>query len=480
RRQHHIHSTKTGPRLHRGCEVPNWIISMTQQQNKKELDTRMDELEAQVPKRRTPIDFATFETTVKKWLLLKDEGILRILVATIIANKLKGDPVWLLIVCASGGSKTELLRGLNKIPNIYNLSDLTPQTFLSGQKGEDGSLLNHIDPNNTIMVMKDFTTVLTMHRDKRQEILGQLREIYDGYIKKAFGTGKVKDWTGKMGFIAGVTTVIDRFQTIHQVLGERFIQYHLVHDDALTLARRSMSNTGDEAQMREEIQDAFADYIAGVKVPDTNPDVSGTVKEKIVHLATLCARARSGIFREGYSREIEFVPDPELPTRFTKELAKIASALNLIDVSMQEENYQLVFKIGLDSIPQMRRAIVKKMRLDEEYEASKISAMVGYPLTPTRRALEELEALGLTKRRRDGNGLCDWWSFSDMAIELLENALPEAEKCRKRTVPDSSGDGFDEAVKFFDEVENKTSPETSEGGDGQEIGDTPPTQSLMI
>lgn len=427
-------------------------------QNDDKLEKKIKEIEEKIPEQRNPIDYKTLEEQVSKWLLLKDKGVLRILLATVIANKLKGDPVWLLIVCASGGSKTELLRGLNKIPNIYALSDLTPQTFLSGMKGDNASLLSRIDPYDTIMIMKDFTTVLTMHRDKRQEILGQLREIYDGYIKKAFGTGETKEWTGKLGFIAGVTTVIDRYQTVNQVLGERFIQYHLVHEDALTLARRSMSNTGDEVQMREEIQNVFADFMAGVVIPEKNPDVSEKVKNKVIHLATFCVRARSGVFREGYSREIEFVPDPELPTRFTKELMKLASALSLVDRRTDDQNYELIFKVGMDSIPQLRRLIISMMRFDEEYETSKVSNAVGYPMTSTRRALEELQALALVKRRRDGHGCTDWWSHTDHAIELLSEAIPESDLNKKRTVSDPSGDAFDEVVKIFGEAEQGTTP----------------------
>lgn len=432
------------------------------QQSDGQLEKKIQEIEKDMPAKRSPIDYVQLEQAVSKWLLLKDKDVLRILLATVIANKLSGDPVWLLIVCASGGSKTELLRGLNKIPNIYTLSDLTPQTFLSGQRGENTSLLSRIDPYDTIMIMKDFTTVLTMHRDKRQEILGQLREIYDGYIKKAFGTGEEKSWEGKLGFIAGVTTVIDRYQTIHQVLGERFIQYHLVHEDALTLARKSMENTGDEGEMREEIQNAFADYIAGVEIPEVNPDISETLKDKIVYLATFCVRARSGVFREGYSsRDIEFVPDPELPTRFTKELVQMASAISLVEERSDEENYELVFKLGMDSIPQLRRKIVAQMRFDEEYEVSTISTKVGYQPTTTRRALEELEALGLLKRRVGGSGLSDWWSFSDLAIELLSVAVPESELDNKRTIPDPSEDGLDQVTKFFDEAEQGTLPDLS-------------------
>jgi len=50
--------------------------------------------------------------------LINDKGIIKVLAATVIANKLSADPVWLFIVTASGGTKTELIRGLAKIDGI--------------------------------------------------------------------------------------------------------------------------------------------------------------------------------------------------------------------------------------------------------------------------------------------------------------------------------------------------------------------------
>lgn len=227
------------------------------------------------PEARTPIDLATLEETIHKWLLINDKGLIRVLVGTVVANKLKADPVWLFIIAAPGGSKTELIRGLNKVDKVYSISDLTPQTFLSGEKNnKTGSLLLRL-PFGTIFTYKDFTTVLTMHRDKQQAIISQLREIFDGYYRKEFGTGETKDWVGKIGFIAGVTTVIDRHHEIYSVLGERFVQYRPIQPDRIALAKKAISNSGGEDLMREEIQNAMADYISGIKIPEekiTAPD----------------------------------------------------------------------------------------------------------------------------------------------------------------------------------------------------------------
>jgi len=73
-------------------------------------------------------------------------------------------------------------------------------------------------------LLKDFTTVLSMHREKRAKILAQLREIHDGMFKRNFGTDETKIWKGRITIIAAVTPVLDRHISIFAALGERFLQ----------------------------------------------------------------------------------------------------------------------------------------------------------------------------------------------------------------------------------------------------------------
>jgi hypothetical protein len=363
---------------------------------------------------------------IDKWLLIADRCLVKVLVATVIANKLKGDPVWLFLVTASGGTKTELIRGLSKIDGIYQLSDLTPQSFLSGEKSnKNASLLLRLR-NDVILTLKDFTTVLTMHRDKRHVILSQLREIYDGEYRKEFGTGETKEWKGKLGFIAGVTPIIDTHYSIYQTLGERFIQYRPIQASPIEISKRAMGNSGYESEMREEIQDAFADFISGIKIPIEKIDLPSELKEKIAYLSSFCARARSGIVRDGYStREIQLIPEPELPTRLSKQLAILCSALFLIGGEFAKEDYELIFKVGMDSLPQNRRLIIARLSESNDYlETKNIAMEIGYPTNTTRRILEDLHGLGLLERASLGKGYADRWIINEKTREFLENAKP--------------------------------------------------------
>ena len=101
----------------------------------------------------------------ERWLLLKDPYLLEVVLASVVANLLGGDPLWLLIVAPPSSAKTEIIRALSRVPCIYLLSNLTANTLLSGQKGKkDASLLPHL--SNKILAMKDFTTILTLHLKK--------------------------------------------------------------------------------------------------------------------------------------------------------------------------------------------------------------------------------------------------------------------------------------------------------------------------
>ena len=66
--------------------------------------------------------------TFEKWLYLPDPGAVEITLATIAANLLQGDPVWLLLVSASSTGKTELLNSVSQLPNRHSVGGLTNES----------------------------------------------------------------------------------------------------------------------------------------------------------------------------------------------------------------------------------------------------------------------------------------------------------------------------------------------------------------
>ena len=433
------------------------------------LENKIQEIEKSIPEPRTPISFEELERRVNRWLLIQDKSLLKVILGAVVANKLEGDPVWMFIVAAPGGTKTELIRGLAKIEGIYSISDLTPQTFLSGERGKTGSLLLRL-PYGTILTYKDFTTVLSMHRDKQQAIISQLREIFDGYYRKEFGTGETKTWEGKLGFIAGVTSVIDRHYEIYSVLGERFIQYRPIQAKDVDMAIRAIKNSGQEKAMREDIQNATADFLSSIHLPTEKVALPDDLQERIAYMAALCVRARSGVIRDGYStREIELIPEAELPTRLAKQLITLLIAVSLIDGQPPESNYELIWKVAMDSVPQKRRRVLEMLiTADRKLETAEVATKIGYPTNTTRRVLEDLHGLKLADREHEGQGHADKWQISEHARELLDRALPPTlrDTLTKLNIPESlpetSDDLLAEAEALFEAPIQDTLPEMSD------------------
>ena len=83
------------------------------------------------------------KTEIQQYQYLEDTGVIDVTLASIIANRLKlSDPVWLIIIGASSGGKSQILRPVSLTDSgfIHRVDDLTENTFLSGAKSKDGEI----------------------------------------------------------------------------------------------------------------------------------------------------------------------------------------------------------------------------------------------------------------------------------------------------------------------------------------------------
>jgi transcription initiation factor IIE alpha subunit len=138
-------------------------------------------------------------------------------------------------------------------------------------------------------------------------------------------------------------------------------------------------------------------------------------------------------------------------------------ALSLVRGNQSEEDYELIYKIGMDSLPKKRKRVLEMLfKATDELETADIAMEIGYPTNTTRRILEDLHGLGLANRQHEGKGYADNWSISDYTKNLLEKAKPDSlraekheEKEKNESIPEMSGE-VDELSKLFDEPESGT------------------------
>ncbi len=345
--------------------------------------------------------------------------------AGVIANRMDADPLWLFLVAPPSSGKTEMLRALSEVPDVHPLSALTPQTFASGfeRKGVETSLLPKI--TGKTLVMKDFTTVLTLHRDARAEILAQLREIYDGAYRKEWGNGKTLDWRGKVGLLAGVTGVIDRESALTAVLGERFVMYRVPTAPRRELAQRAIAQgrTYERAQ-REALCRLVADYLDSL-LP-VAPPVPPEMVAGIVALADFASRARSPVIFNQRG-DVELMPGVEAPGRLAKQFFLLGQALAVVraEPEMSLATYLTVMQVAHDTVPAPRQAALAVVLAKDggTVTTTDVALATRYPTSTARRYLQELECVGLVERSVAGAGRADEWSPSEDLLALREDLL---------------------------------------------------------
>lgn len=353
----------------------------------------------------------------RKWMHMPSDEVLRVMFGTIFANKIQGEPIWLFLVAPPGGSKSELLMSLRH-SSVETTTSITPHTLISGVKfqgNNDPSLLPKL--NNRILVIKDFTTILSMHFSHRDEIFGILRDCYDGKTEKHFGMGYKRSYVSRFGILAGVTPKIEEFGSIHQSLGERFLKYRLdTGEKATTEAdriRRALSNINKEGEMREELMQ-IASKVLSMPLPDPLPTIPEGIFEQIVNLAQTCAMMRGVVSRNQYTQQVAYKPATEVGTRLAKQIAKLAVgvAVYLQKPEVDLETYSLVARVAMDTAPDIVEEIVRvlwvKCPNPEDVMTSRdISAVTRLPQGTCLRILQDLELLRLVDRRGQG-GKYEW------------------------------------------------------------------------
>jgi hypothetical protein len=389
--------------------------------------------------RSTPNAIQDVVAVFRRWLHLPDPSILYATLGAIAANYMEGDPTWLMLIGPPGSGKTEALNSLRALPRVHAAATITEPALLSGVSQKDksreskGGLLREVGEFG-LLILKDFTSILSMHRDARGQLLSALREIYDGDWTRHLGTdgGKKLHWSGKLGLVAGCTPTIDNHHAVTSAMGERFLYFRLPETAAEEQATRALRNVGREGVMRRELEAAVSSLFAGFFRPeDAYQAITEQQTQRLVSLSTLVVRLRSAVERDGYKRDIELIPEPESPARFVTALRRLLAGMTAVGIP-PAECWSTVEKVGFDSTPALRRQIFELLAGEAaEMDTPAIATRINYPSTTARRALEELHAHKLLTRRSK-KGTPDRWQVTEWA-EIQYTSLTRG------TVPEKSG-----------------------------------------
>jgi hypothetical protein len=329
--------------------------------------------------------------TMSDWLFIpaEDRDMIDFILAVYRSHVIPGDPLWGLIIDASGGGKTELLRALRNRTDAYFLSKLTEKSLKSGYRDpksplKDPSLLPQLD--GKVLIIKDLSPLLSMRRESRSAIIGDFRDAYDGFSDDGYGNVGRVGYQSRFSFLAASTLAIERFDAVDQELGERFIKYRGRGVENRSKVRRAIQNVAKDDTQRTMIITAINDFLNGLE--DAIPtEVPTEIEERLIIVSDFIATARSAVSRDR-NHNLDYPPRPEVGTRLGKELTKLLIALaHVRNKSVPDmADFQTVCRVGEDCLPPNRLVILRSLLSGRSCEL---------PPTTAKHAKEDLHVLGI-------------------------------------------------------------------------------------
>lgn len=328
-----------------------------------------------------------------------DTDALDVVLAAVAAERLDGDPLWLLLISGSGNAKTETVQALDGIGATITSTISSPGALLSATSRKDvsadatGGLLRKIGGRG-VLVVKDVTSVLSMNRDMRAEVLAALREVYDGRWSRNVGTdgGRTLEWVGRIAVVGAVTTAWDSHHGVIASMGDRFVLVRMDSTQGRQEAgRRAIGNTGQEVRMRSDLAEAVAAVIAGMDY-QTAP-IDADVTDRLLAAADLVTLARTGVEYD-YRGDVISAHAPEMPTRFAKQLAQVYRGAIALGTDPTDA-VRLAIRCARDSMPPLRLAIVDDVAANPASTTSEVRKRLGLPRATVDRQLQALHMLGV-------------------------------------------------------------------------------------
>jgi hypothetical protein len=339
---------------------------------------------------------ADVHAVFRRWLGNDYEmSVLDIVLSATAVHYLDGEPCWLMLVSGPGAAKTETVQALegagrHMISTISSVGGL-----LSGTARRDraqdatGGLLRRIG-SNAMLLIKDFTSMLSLNKNTRGEILAAFREIHDGRWTRDIGAegGRQLTWQGRLSVIAASTSSWDHAHDTVAQMGDRFL---IVRFDSWygrqQAAEQALANNGLEGPMRRELADVVGRLI---ETADRAKIVTLSEEDRdlLYHVANLATLARTAVERD-YRLDVVEGNMPEMPTRFLKQLFQIVRGAMSLGID-KAHAVELALRCARDSIPPLRLEILRDVLEHPKTRVSDVQRRLHKPLNTVQRYLDAL------------------------------------------------------------------------------------------
>jgi AraC-like DNA-binding protein len=367
---------------------------------------------------------------VRESYYMEDDTIIDVAIACIIANRLQlGDPTWLVIIGASSGGKSQILRPLAMTDRkyIHQIDDLTENTFLSGgvaKGGKDISFLNTQVGKAGMLSISDLTVLFSRNAESRNAILSQFRMLYDGEMTKRVGNKEDSvHWKGYIGVIAGSTPSIYSHMEDVADMGERFMYFRMKPYDERKATKIALSRKSFGRKLDEELAELYGQYIVDVVRNAKADTIEITEQEQthIIDIAILAEKMRTVNKIDKYTKDIERIPTPAMPMRTALQITNFAKALKIMrGGELSEADIDILYWLGFSLANEEKRAVIKIL-CESSYgiSAQTIADQIGLSTPVIRSVLQNLASTKVIERNGDSNNLT--WQIKDaQTLKIFE------------------------------------------------------------
>ncbi len=311
----------------------------------------------------------------KKYFHIEDTKRLDVVLAVALSQKLKGIPIWMLIVGASGDMKSVQLNSLIGLEQVYKLHNLTSKSLVNGYANKKKFPDLAPELKDKIIVIPDMAQILKLPPVEKAEVWAQLRDLYDGMAGKVSGMGSRASYDNiKVTLLAGSTPSIDGQILIHQDLGTRELIYRTKGNKMKKeVMQKCIDNEELEEQITKEIKEKTKNFL-----DQTNPFrnyINPKYLDELMKIATYITYMRATAEIDSYTGELRNIVYPEEPTRIIKQLKRLYICLMSLNYDYLEERaLEILWEIAKGSAFPIRVKIFNYLKdNDNEFSTSELA-----------------------------------------------------------------------------------------------------------
>jgi hypothetical protein len=315
-----------------------------------------------------------------------------------------GEKLWGIIVGGSSSAKSEDIRMVFGTADA-RLGDLTAAGLISwmgaGKNMKTTGLLTRL-PSPAFVVIEDLAPLLADTADKRNrsKLVALLRKVYDGEVQRDLGgVPGPAAWSGKVTVLAASTKVIDQQSALLDEGGPRWLLYRGKEAGAITRlagAGRRI-DPGARAAARARSAELAAEVAGHGRAAFGGAELSEQAAKFIGEIAVATGSMRGSVPRSGYGkREIEGIAATEEPWRLEAQLQILARAA-MATGRTPGQAVLLARAVALGTVPPARMRAMEVLMDGAQHNATAIGREKAMHRDVARRALEDLQQLGITR-----------------------------------------------------------------------------------